>query len=97
MDRRDGVAASLPCDVPRFCDEGKRNMLRQAVPGGVGTKCAESAVSASAFSADGVDWLWASEAPYGNDVKLAGGGSIRYATRERPKLAFGATADPRTY
>jgi hypothetical protein len=49
-------------------------------------KCAGATVSAHAFSLDGIVWCWSGEQPYGNEVLLVGGGSKRYATRERPKV-----------
>ena len=57
-------------------------------------KCAGATVSAHAFSADGIAWRWSGEQPYDNEVLLAGGGSKRFATRERPKLLLGADGVP---
>jgi hypothetical protein len=47
--------------------------------------CANTTVSAHAFSLDGIEWHWSQTQPYTATTELEGGSSVHSATRERPK------------
>ena len=56
--------------------------------------CANSNVSAHAFSQDGLEWHFSPVQPYTTRVELEDGTSFITPTRERPKLLFGADGEP---
>ena len=56
--------------------------------------CADSNVSAHAFSEDGLAWHFSPRQPYNTSVALDDGTSFITPTRERPKLFFGSDGEP---
>lgn len=55
-----------------------------------------NAISAHAFSEDGVNWNFSEVEPYNNSVVRQDGTVDRFATLERPKLVFGDPSQPHT-
>lgn len=58
-----------------------------------GHECADSTVSAHAFSLDGYEWHMSPLSPYGTQVELSNGTTVTIATRERPKMWFNAKGE----
>jgi hypothetical protein len=53
-----------------------------------GHECADSTVSAHAFSIDGYEWHMSPLSPYGTQVDLSNGTTVTVSTRERPKIWY---------
>lgn len=59
--------------------------------------CGSSHVSAHWFSADGRDWHWSPQEPYGHTVTYQDGSMHTFATMERPYLHFDASTGSPDY